>query len=349
MHDLRTTLRVINNRSYRVQHTNVCTCISPAAVYTNQFPPPQDLISQIILKKDCYSVSWRCSSDSPSGLQRAELFVFLDSLSEPALVYDLRTKPEFSVVFKLPKSSPVYVMVRVQSKSVFRIHTLHVMVARDNVVGYDPLMHEWDMEKVGAAIHYQHVVKQSLYRLTSMFEWDDIKCSLRNLMDKWCAVFDGMDDNPNNHHSVGTYLHCRLQAPQFLATSRDSHIGSLHCDEHGEWTLHIMGVTYQPSYAHAQYFIWCFPEKQIKFSLRRDTPTHPDTIDFTIKGNDCAQTPVWFWLGYNFMGNLPFYNWWSVCVNTLEFVNRGDLLELFDILENHFQISNLDPLLVTDN
>ena len=230
MHDLRTTLRTISNSSYRVQHTNACTTISPVVVYVNRVPPPQDLIAQVLLKADRYSINWRCSSETPSCVQRAELCVFFGDLTEPALVYDLRVSPELSVVFRIPKSSAVYVMLRIQSKAIFRVHTLHVMNARDHVVGYDPLMHEWDMEKVAVALHQQSSMRLPLSRLMAMFEWDHIKKNVGHLLDKWRDVFDG--NTPTDHQR--TVLHCRMQAPNLLATSRDSQIGSFRCDEHSE-------------------------------------------------------------------------------------------------------------------
>jgi hypothetical protein len=41
------------------------------------------------------------------------------------------------------------------------------------------------------------------------------------------------------------------------------------------------------------------------------------------------------------VSNLPFYNVWSALPCRLEFVNREDLLALFDIVEEHFRPKRL--------
>ena len=185
-----------------------------------------------------------------------------------------------------------------------------------------------------------------------MFDWDNVRRTLGTLFELWKDVFrescQGEAAGEPAHSAVeraeqyqGALVQCRLHAPELLLTSRDSQIGSLCCDEHGAWTLRMCGVTHRPTFAHPQYFIWCFPEKQFKLSLRRDTPQTPHGIDFTVRGDSCATTPVWYWLGYNFVSNLPFYNVWSALPCRLEFVNREDLLALFDIVEEHFRPKRL--------
>ena len=43
------------------------------------------------------------------------------------------------------------------------------------------------------------------------------------------------------------------------------------------------------------------------------------------------------------MANTPFYNLWSVVAEKLEFVNREDLMALFDQIEDHFATNELQP------
>lgn len=352
MYDLRTSLRA-TTYTYSVQHTSQCTLIRPREIHVNRDPPPQELHAQALLRSDRYAISWRCSCDRAQHAKRTELLVFLGNLTVPAMMYDLRQYPEYSVAFHMPQSAYVHVLLRVQGKTTFMLHTLHVKLARDQVVGHDPLMYEWDMERVAAALQQQRLLARSLHQMYMLFEWETTKDEMRTLLTKWKEVFGGdagaaPDSGTHGEkgvldHHQNTMMNCRVQAPNLLATSRESLIGSFHCDAHGEWALQLKGSRLQPTYVHAQYFIWCFPDKQIKLALRRDIPVLPDRIDFTLKGNDRPETPIWFWLGYNFIGNLPFYNLWSVVVHQLEFVNREDLLALFAQIEDHFRANDLQP------
>lgn len=335
MHDLRTTLRpTTTSGPYCLKHTPSCTSIVPATVYVNRFPASAEFATQVYLGADRYSISWRCGADHPGSVQRCDLFVFLGALDKPAMTYDLRARPEFSVAFHLPRSGPVCALLRVQCKTTFRVHALHVMLARDHVVGFDPLMYEWDMGLVSRALTQQQALRTLLGQFSAMFEWDRVRRGLDTLFESWQDVFrescgEGTGEPSANAitqaaHYQHTLVQCRLNAPELLVTSKQSLIGSLHCDERGAWTLRISGVAYCPTYTHPQYFIWCFPEKQFKLSLRRDVPQTPHAIPFTVRGDSCAGTPVWYWLGYNFLCNLPFYNLWSAVPCRLEFVKpRG--------------------------
>lgn len=355
MFDLRQKFRAAQY-AYSVSHTDVCTFIAPLQRYVNRDVPPQELVAQAFLKADRYTISWRVGCADANASQRCEMLVYLDNTNTPSMMYDLRQYPEYSVAFHLKQSRYVYVALRVQGKTTFMVHTMHVMLARDQLVGYDPLMYEWDMEKVALALQQQRHIARTLTQMYMLFEWDTTHTELEQLFTLWKDVFttpqpDHQQATGGTHdpsppvveHYQNTVMECRVQAPNLLATSRDSLIGSFHCDSHGDWSLKLQGSTLLPTYVHAQYFIWCFPDKQIKFALRRDTPVLPDRIDFTLQGNDRPQTPIWFWLGYNFVGNLPFYNLWSVVIHKLEFVNREDLLALFEQVEDHFTAQDLQP------
>lgn len=350
MIDLRSKLRA-QSYAYRVQQNTQCTLITPHDTFVNREPPPQQLIAETFLRSDRYSISWRCGCADANQAQRCELLVYIGNRHTPALMYDLKQYPEYTVGFRLEQSASVFAVIRVQGKTTFMIHSLHIMVARDLLVGRDALMYEWDMELVAAALGQQHTLERSLNQMYMLFEWETMKDGLRKLADKWKTVFGdvlggaagaagaagGPTDRDTPEHYQNTILNCRVQSPNMLATSRDSLIGHCSCNEHGDWSLHLKGHALRPTYVHAQYFIWCFPDKHVKFSLRRDTPLLPNRIDFTLKGNRSTDTPIWYWLGYNLMHNLPFYNVWSMPIDRLEFVNREDLLALFGVVRGYFE------------
>jgi hypothetical protein len=341
MLDLRPLLRA-QNYVYRVQHSDACTQVMPKDVYVNREVPPQELVASAFLKADRYQLCWRVSTGQANVVQRCELLVYLKDYTTPTLMYDLKRFPEYSVAFHLKESKYVYVAFRVQARGVVTLHSMHFMLARDTLIGHDPLMYTWDMEAVAAALRQQRLLRASLQQMYMLFEWPECQRECATLLEKWQAVF------ANTNHTVAPYyqntiLDCRVQAPNLLATSRESLIGSFECDDHGEWGLRLKGTLLGPTYVHAQYYIWCFPDRQIKLALRRDTPTVPNEFGFTLQGNDRPQTPIWYWLGYNFLANLPFYNLWSVVTEKLEFVNREDLLALFEQIEDHFASNELQP------
>jgi hypothetical protein len=340
MIDLRTKLRA-DHYMYRVTQHDSCTMIQPREQYVNREVPVQELVASTFLRTDRYSVSWRMSCSNKNQLQRCEILVFLDDLTKPSLMYDVRFYPEYSVTFQLKRSQYVYVVLRVQGKTPVTLHSLHFMLARDVLVGHDPLMYEWDMQKVALALKQQRLIRGSLTQMHIFFEWDTVLKEVQALGALWRDVF--ADDAPVDGRHPNSVLQCALQPPQLLATSQQSLVGAFECDPHGEWTLNLQGTKVAHTYVHAQYFIWCFPDKQVKLSLRRDTPAVPNRIEFALEGNDQRKTPIWHWLGYNFIGNSPFYNIWSIIANKLEFINREDLLSMFELIEEHFEAHELQP------
>lgn len=341
MLDLRPLLRA-QTYVYRVQQTDACTQIMPKTTYVNRDVPPQELVASAYLKADRYQLCWRVSCGQANTVQRCELLVFIKDYNTPTLMYDLKHFPEYSVAFHLKESKYVYVALRVQSKGVVTLHSMHFMLARDTLVGHDPLMYTWDMEAVAVALRHQRLLKTSLHQMYMLFEWSKCKEEFVQLVEKWKAVFANTNNTVAPYYQ-NTILECRVQAPNLLATSRHSIIGAFECDDHGEWGLRLKDSRLSPTYVHPQYYIWCFPDRQIKLALRRDTPTVPSQFNFTLQGNDRKQTPIWYWLGYNFMANTPFYNLWSVVAEKLEFVNREDLMALFDQIEDHFATNELQP------
>lgn len=340
MIDLRTKLQA-EIYHYHVTHHANSTLVQPRVNYVNRDPPIQELVASTFLRADKYSVSWRMACGNVNQLNRCEVLIFLDNFQTPSLMYDVRHYNEYSVAFHLKKSQYVYVVLRIQGKASVCIHSIHFMLARDVIVGYDPLMYEWDMCKVAKALKQQRLIRRKLLQMHTLFDWSTVLTEMEHLMDVWKDVF--VDDCQVIDNYQGHMLQCKLQAPQLLITSRISIIGYLQCDSHGQWTLNIQGTTILPTFVHPQYFVWCFPDKQLKCALRRDTPVLPSKIDFTLRGNDTPQTPIWFWLGYNFLGNLPFYNIWSVDIRQLEFINREDILALFEQVEDHFEHQELQP------
>lgn len=340
MIDLRTQLQA-DIYHYQVAHHQNSTLVHPKINYVNREPPVQELVASTFLRADRYSISWRMACGNVNQLQRCDILIFLDNFTTPSLMYDVRHYNEYSVAFHLKKSQYVYVLLRIQGRAPVCIHSLHFMLARDVIVGHDPLMYEWDMVKVAGALKQQRLIRNQLWEMHTLFEWPTILKEMEELWALWKHVFE--NDCKVIEHYQNTIFKCKLQAPSLLATSRNSVIGFFHCDSHGDWTLNIKGNAVSPTYIHPQYFIWCFPDKQMKFSLRRDTPVLPNKIDFTLQGNDMKQTPIWYWLGYNFIGNSPFYNFWSVIIKTLEFINREDLLSLFEQIDEHFEHKELQP------
>lgn len=341
MIDLRTKLQSMQP-FYHTAHYASSTTIQPRETFVNRNPPAQEWAAPVHLRADRYSISWRVSCEQPNQLLRCDVLVFLDNPYTPSLMYDIRNYPEFSVAFHLKQSKYVYVVLRVQGKTTVTVHSLHVMLARDVVVGHDPLMYEWDMVMVASALKQQRLVRTSLTSLHTLFDWPAVQRELNKWLVLWMDVF-AADRVPVTDNGVNGMLRCRWKSPTVLMTSRDSLIGAFECDTHGQWRLRLKGSSVGPTYVHPQYYIWCFPDKQIKISLRKDVPVVPSKVDFTLQGNDSPHTPIWYWLGYNFIGNSPFYNVWSVPVNKLEFVNREDVLSLFEEVEGHFEATTLQP------
>lgn len=341
MIDLRTKLQSPHNLYNIAHHTN-CSLIRPRETFVNREAPVQEWVAQTFLRADRYSVSWRMGCSQMSQLQRCEVLIFIDNPHTPSLMYDVRHYPEYSVAFHLKQSKYVYVVLRVQGKAVLTVHSLHFMLARDVIVGHDPLMYEWDMLKVASALKQQRIVRRSLTELHILFDWSAIQKELGTWLTLWKDVFAG-DQMPVVDHYANTVLQCKWQAPNVLMTSRESLIGVFECDPHGQWNLKLRGNLVAPTFVHAQYYIWCFPDKQIKIALRKDVPVVPNRVEFTLQGNDSPKTPIWYWLGYNFIGNSPFYNVWSILVNKLEFINREDILSMFEEVEEHFEATELQP------
>lgn len=341
MIDLRTKLQSAQS-FYHTAHHASCTTIQPRETFVNREPPAQEWAAPVHLRADRYTISWRFGCTQRDQLQRCDLLVFLDTPHTPSLMYDVRNYPEFTVAFHLKQSKYVYVVLRIQGKAMVSVHSLHVMLARDVVVGHDPLMYEWDMVKVASALKQQRLVRTSLTALHTLFDWPAVQKELDTWQMLWKEMFAG-DRIPVADNHKNALLRCRWKAPTVLMTSRESLIGAFECDAHGQWLLKLHGNRVAPTYVHAQYYIWCFPDKQIKIALRKDVPTVPNTVDFTLQGNDSPHTPIWYWLGYNFIGNSPFYNMWSIMVHKLEFINREDVLSMFEEVEDHFEATEMQP------
>lgn len=341
MIDLRTKLQASHNL-YTISHHDNCTLIQPRESFVNREPPTQEYVASTFLRTDRYSISWRISCSQMDMLQRCDVLVFIDNLRAPSLMYDARKYPEYSVAFHLKQSKYIYVLLRVQGKATVSLQTLHIMLARDVVVGHDPLMYEWDMVKVASALMEQRLIRKSLTQLHILFDWKTVQDKLGIWLKCWKEVF-ATDRSPVVDHYANTVLQCRWQAPNVLMTSRESLIGTFECDTHGQWHVKLRGQLIAPTYVHPQYYIWCFPDKQIKIALRKDVPVIPNKVEFTLQGNDTPKTPIWYWLGYNFIGNSPFYNIWSINTHKLEFINREDILSMFDEIEDHFEANELQP------
>ena len=341
MIDLRTKLQA-ERHLYTIAHFDNCTILRPRESFVNRDPPIQELVATTFLRADRYSISWRVGCSHMNHLLRCEILIFLDNPTVPSLMYDVRSYSEYSVAFHLKQSKYVYILLRVQGKAEVTIHSMHFMLARDVVMGHDPLMYEWDMMKVSSALKQQRIIRRAMLQLSTLFDWDNMQKEMDTWLKLWKDVFQEDHQKVVDYYQ-NTVLKCSLQSPNLLATSRESLIGCFECDPHGQWNLKLRGSRIAPTFVHAQYFIWCFPDKQIKLALRKDVPIVPSTIDFTLQGNDHSQTPIWYWLGYNFIGNSPFYNVWSVHVPSLEFVNREDILSLFEDVEDHFEARELQP------
>lgn len=103
-------------------------------------------------------------------------------------MYEVRNYPEYSVALHLKQSKYVYIVLRVQGKARLMIHSLHFMLARDVVVGHDPLMYEWDMLKVASALKQQRLVRRQLTQLHILFDWPTIQKELDEWLGLWKAV-----------------------------------------------------------------------------------------------------------------------------------------------------------------
>ena len=56
-----------------------------------------------------------------------------------------------------------------------------------------------------------------------------------------------------------------------------------------------------------------------------------------------ASSMPWYWIGYNMLNDVPFYNLWSMEPDELEFINWQDVSGVFDQIEEHFSSDNLLP------
>jgi hypothetical protein len=346
MIDLKDALRA-TEYNYRFHRDDTALRIYPLPQNQrpSQPPPVQELSATTFLKADKYQLSWRVSSgaDRGDGLVAAELQVFIGNYTRPALVYDVCAFPDYTVAFEIKDSRNVYVLLRTRSRSVISVHSLHVLLARDTLLGKDPLMYEWDMERVARALKKQREVAARLQSMTSLFHWEPLKADVAEVLARWSDVFPLRPFTP---HFQNTMLECVLQAPMLLATSRLGISGELQHDpgEPQPWSLLLGGRQLQPTTVLAQHLVWCFPDREIKITLRRDAPAPSRQMRFTLTGNSMvARTMPWFWLGYNMLSNVPFYSLWSIDPPELEFINWQDVLAVFDQIEEHFDGQNLVP------
>ena len=304
-----------------------------------QHPPVQEFVTATFLKADRYQISWRAACSDATRVFRCEIAIFLNNYFEPSMVYDLKNYSEYSVAFETRESRYVYVMLRVQSHAPITLQALHLFVARECLLGRDPLMKSWDLRKVAPALKKQRELVRTLHQLSSIFEWDAVRAAVQSLKAAWQKNFDAVDEQKY----LCTTLSCRFQSPVLLATSRDALIGEFHFSTEGptECALRIGQQHLEPTCTHAQYWIWCFPDKEIKISLRRDCAMQPSVVRFALAANKQPTTPAWFWLGYNMVLNNPFYNFFCIEPQMLEFVNAMDLVNIAEHIEETFQEKNI--------
>lgn len=311
----------------------------------NRAPPVQEISAVTFLKADKYQLSWRISSGADRGESGivAELQVYIDSYTKPSLVYDVCSFPDYTVAFEIKNSRNVYTVLRTRSHSVISVHTLHVLLARDTLLGKDPLMYEWDMERVAAALRKQREVASALRSMTSFFHWEPLKAGIADVLTRWSKVFPLQAFKP---HYQNELLDCMLQAPVLLATSKSGLAGVLEHDASvaQSWKLVMGGKRLEPTAVLPQHLVWCFPDREIKIALRRDAPAPSRHVRFTVKGSSMvARTMPWYWVGYNMLNDVPFYSLWSIEPSELEFINWQDVLAVFDQIEAHFGTDSLVP------
>ena len=346
--DLRDSLRA-SDYHYKFQRDVSALRVVPhAAAPTHRPPPVQELAAPVFLKADKYQLAWRVSAAHQTGIVRCEIHVYIGSYTTPALRYDVSEHPEYAVAFEVRESRTVYFVLRVQTHHPVSVHTLSVHLAREALLGKDPVMFEWDMPSVAAALRQQRKLHARLRSLATLFAWGAVREGLRELRALWARVFPA---RPVLRHYQNTLLDCRLQSPVLFAASARGITGYL---EHAEgdrraWTLTLGAQRrMEPTALHAQYLIWCFPDREIKIALRRDAPIAQSRVRFTLKGHgddEVVRDMPWFWLGYNMTLDLPFYNLWCVPVDELEFINWQDVSGVFDAIEEHFSSANLLPTL----
>ena len=204
-------------------------------------------------------------------------------------------------------------------------------------------MYEWDMERVSTAIKKQRELAGALRSMTSFFNWEPLKSGLREVQALWSKVFTLTPAKP---HFQNELLDCMLQSPVLIATSKYGLMGTLAYDPDTAqpWRLILGEKHLEPTAVLPQYLVWCFPDREIKISLRRDAPTPARQVRFTVKGHSMlASSMPWYWIGYNMLNDVPFYNLWSMEPDELEFINWQDVLAVFDQIEEHFDAQNLVP------
>ena len=341
MIDLRTKLQTAQYL-YNVSHLDTCTMVSPKENYVNKEPFVQELSTSTFLKADRYSLGWRISCSNTSQLFKCCMMVFINNFNYPSLSYDLKQYPEYNIAFRLEKSQYVYVLIQIQARTTINIHTLHFMLARDIVVGRDPLMYEWDMSKVASALKQQRRIRHKLIKMHTLFDWETLKDMMREWLNMWAHVF-GQENRKKCHEYQQNTIQCIKHVPDFFGTTDSAMMGNIIFEQEGLCSLELHGQMVSPTYTHMQYFIWCFPDRSIKIALRRDTQLYNKKQPFSIERNNPQHTPIWYWLGYNFIGNSPYFNIWCIDVDTLEFINREDILSMFEQIEEHFDMQELHP------
>jgi len=349
MIDLKNSLRSVKN-NYRFIRDAAALRLYPMPhnQFTTQPPPLQEMTAIAFLKADKYELSWRISSsgNGSDGLMMGEILLYIGSYTTPALVYDIHNYPEYSIAFEVKDSRNIYVAVNIRSRSIVSIHTLSAHLARDTILEYDPLMFKWNMELVSRALKKQKQFANKLCTLVCIFKWESLKHELKVVKKTWKKVFENSPPFKNNYQSM--LLDCYFQSPILLATSRNGILGLLKHDKHyaNTWVLQLGSQQLEPTNVHSQYLIWCFPDREIKIALRRDAPIDMPEVRFTLQGNNnktvISKMP-WYWIGYNMIADIPFYNLWSVSTDEFEFINWKDILGILDQIEEHFSCENLFP------
>lgn len=333
MTDLKNQLIAKDHTHYDFFQDATALRIIPKQVHLNQDPPVHELATRCQLNREKYQLTWSVAAQNSNYVQRFELLVFFTNYSEPDIRFDLRTTPRKSIAFEMPDSKYLFVVLRICSKCIVTIHTLYVNLARDCLLGVDPLMHDWDLQTAARALKQQRLIVNQINAMSSLWCWEDIQKQFTTLQMLWRKAFPVLDGTAIDANNQRQTVKSRWTYPTLIATSSASMFVELVYEDSG-WLLMINSKKIAPNFVHVQYLIWCLPDREIKIALQRDVlPTrNEERVTIALEGSALASTPAHFWLGYNMITNVPFCNLWTI-PSRVDFVNANDLLVVFKQIE----------------
>lgn len=322
------------------------------------------------LKPDFYCLSWSTMFEMKQSRVVDTLIceLHVNSVTDkPVAVYDFKTMPRHVISFQLVKPSLILVRILVRSSSNIRIHYLDVSIARKMLLQTVSTIVMWDLKRVSPILMLQEKWRSCALSIKNQFaKLAALKEEMHTIQRAWADLFHANLEDLygctrtycNGHVILGVSDRdrmCELTTdPPFMISTGTTTATSRNTT----WFLRFASSStddtandyYQPTYIHHRYFIWCFPDHQLKIAVARtiSIEAQPQTkVKFHIRvptfdslaNKFTPNVRPLLWLGFNFMTNLPYYNLWAMGDprETMDVVDIMEAYAMLQLIETHFE------------